>query len=208
MELHPPLPDSTSHLANNSTPVVEDCEGQPASPSRHTNPTPPNSKETPTKKSNKHLLSRCKSAGVRYEQPRPHYYHGTPPKQRASPLHPTVGVVTGSPPTRPSRHLKQTTPKHRVGNDKSPIDLTVTSARMVMSSTHLIPNTDLILMNVILFNAPQIPVSRPCQWREANKRVQRGGPSSLASGTYTQTYGSIKHTDLQRLAHARKTNNW
>ncbi len=54
----------------------------------------------------------------------------------------------------------------------------------------------------------QIPVSRPCQWREANKRVQRGGPTTIASGTYTQAYGSIKQTDLQRLTHVQKKNNW
>lgn len=64
-----------------------------------------------------------------------------------------------------------------------PIDLTVTSARIV-------------------------PISRPPppshQWKEVNRRVSRGGPSRYASGTYTQTHGVIRRSDLMTI----KQNNW
>ena len=145
VDLHPSVPDGPSQStppANNSTPIVEDCEGQPASPS-YTNPTPPpNSRETPTKKANGRLLTRTKSAGVPYtDQPHPlpqYYSHATPPKPRPSQLHSTVGGMTNSPPTRPiaARFPKQATPsnKHKSSCDKAPIDLMVTSARMVMSA--------------------------------------------------------------------------
>lgn len=177
-EMHSsPPPQSPSHPQT----IVEDCELNPqceSSPLQHKDTSVSQQPFIPPScetKKNGRLLSR---SAVSYQSSGTNNkvsLQATPPRQRPSLLHHTTFTRS---PNKPQLIKPHSSPQSR-GNDKEELDLTVTSARM-------------------------IPVSRPSQWREVNKKVQRGGPSRLASGSYTQTYGSIRRSELHKLTH----NNW